>query len=306
MSQPEDLLASFGERVRELRTALELSQEDLGFRSDLDRTYISDIERGKRNVSLVNISALARALQVDPSQLLAQRPAPAVRNPPDYRLGEDFRIVCGFELTGEMVKMAAVQAAEELEALPFTLYRSIDLKTLSGIAGALFATHVARFTGAIVNPIEKGHPDVIPAAGASATEAELRNYGEGLEIKCTVGNVQKGSQLTPGRRRLDQLTGITWQAHHREVTSLMGLVIDFAGNETSQGRFPLITGIYFSCDLEVEDWGKISGTTGRNTKVTGMRSSGKRKMADGWVLVLNEEGLFERYQRLLGSSASTE
>jgi hypothetical protein len=205
-----------------------------------------------------------------------------------------------------MVQTAAVQAAEELEALPFTLYRSIDLKTLSGIAGALFATHVARLTGTIVNPIEKGHPDVIPAVAVSATEAELRNYGEGLEIKCTVGNVQKGSQLSPGRRRLDQLTGITWQAHHREVTSLMGLVIDFSGNETSQGQFPLITGIYFSCDLEIEDWGKISGTTGRNTKVTGMRTSGKRKMAEGWVLILNEEGLFERYQEVLGSSPSTE
>jgi hypothetical protein len=205
-----------------------------------------------------------------------------------------------------MVQTAAVQAAEELEALPFTLYRSIDLKTLSGIAGALFATHVARLTGAIVNPIEKGHPDVIPSAGASATEAELRNYGEGLEIKCTVGNVQKGSQLTAGRRRLDQLTGITWQAHHREVTSLMGVVIDFAGNETSQGRFPLITGIYFSSDLEVDDWGKISGTTGRNTKVTGMRSSGKSKMADGWVLILDEEGLFERYRRFLGSRETME
>lgn len=306
MSQPDDRLVSFGERIRELRIALDFSQEELGFRSDLDRTYISDIERGKRNVSLVNISALARALQVDPSQLLAQRPTPVVSNPPDYRLREGFHVACGFELTGETVRTAAVQAAEELEALPFTLYRSIDLKTLSGIVGALFATHVARLTGAIVNPIEKGHPDVIPAAGASATEAELRNYGEGLEIKCTVGNVQKGSQLTPGRRRLDQLTGITWQAHHREVTSLMGVVIDFAGNETSQGRFPLITGIYFSCDLEVEDWGKISGTTGRNTKVTGMRSSGKRKMAEGWALILNEEGLFERYHHLLGSSASTQ
>jgi transcriptional regulator with XRE-family HTH domain len=59
MSQPDNLLVSFGERVRELRTALGLSQEELGFRSDLDRTHISDIERGKRNVSLVNISAVA-------------------------------------------------------------------------------------------------------------------------------------------------------------------------------------------------------------------------------------------------------
>jgi transcriptional regulator with XRE-family HTH domain len=306
MSEPADLLTAFGERVRELRTALGLSQEELGFRSDLDRTYISDIERGKRNVSLINISALARALQVDPSQLMAQKLAAAVKNPPEYRLREGFSIDCGFELTGEIIQTAAVQAAEELGALPFSLYRSIDLKTLSGIAGALFATHIARLTGGIVNPIEKGHPDVIPATGAATTEAELRNYRQGLEIKCTAGNVQKGSHLSPGRRRLEQLTGITWQAHHREVTSLMGLIIDFSGNETSHGRFPLITGIYYSSDLEVEDWGKISGTTGRNTKVTGMRTSGKRKMGEGWVLILGEEGLFDRYQELLCRSTPKE
>ena len=303
MSEPDDLLAAFGERVRELRVALGLSQEELGFRSDLDRTYISDIERGKRNVSIININALARALDVEPSQLFGPRAHAAVKNPPEYQLREPFRIDCGFELTGEMVRVASVQAAEELEALPFTLYRSIDLKTLSSIVGALFATHIARVTGAIVNPIEKGHPDVIPAAGASATEAELRNYGQGLEIKCTVGNVQKGSQLSPGRRRLEQLTGITWQAHHRDVTSLMGLIIDFSGTDTSQGRFPLITGVYYSSELEVEDWGTISGTTGRNTKVTGMRASGKSKMADGWVLILNEQGILERYWNLLGGGS---
>jgi hypothetical protein len=38
----------------------------------------------------------------------------------------------------------------------------------------------------------------------------------------------------------------------------------------------VITGIYYSASLEVKDWGKISGKKGRNTKVTGMRASGKR------------------------------
>lgn len=65
--------------------------------------------------------------------------------------------------------------------------------------GALFATHIAQQTGAIVNPIEKGHPDVIPEKGRGAIEAQLRNYPEGLEIKCTVGNVAKGSSLEPGQ-----------------------------------------------------------------------------------------------------------
>jgi transcriptional regulator with XRE-family HTH domain len=55
---------AFGRRVRERRVALGLSQEDLAERADLDRTYISGIERGLRNVSLLNITRLASALRV--------------------------------------------------------------------------------------------------------------------------------------------------------------------------------------------------------------------------------------------------
>jgi transcriptional regulator with XRE-family HTH domain len=59
-----DVIHSFGSRVRERRLALGLSQEDQAERADLDRTYISGIERGLRNVSLVNIARLASALRM--------------------------------------------------------------------------------------------------------------------------------------------------------------------------------------------------------------------------------------------------
>jgi transcriptional regulator with XRE-family HTH domain len=64
------LLVRFGGRVRELRQAAGLSQEAFAERCDLDRTYISGIERGKRNVSLQNLKVLARALNVTLSGLL--------------------------------------------------------------------------------------------------------------------------------------------------------------------------------------------------------------------------------------------
>ena len=66
----QDVLGIFGRRVRALRTTLNLSQDQLAELTDLDRTYISGIERGKRNVSLRNIVKLAHALQVSPSELL--------------------------------------------------------------------------------------------------------------------------------------------------------------------------------------------------------------------------------------------
>jgi transcriptional regulator with XRE-family HTH domain len=63
------LLVQFGRRVRALRKAARLSQEKLAFQSDLDRSYIGQIERGECNISLKNIGKLARGLDVAPADL---------------------------------------------------------------------------------------------------------------------------------------------------------------------------------------------------------------------------------------------
>lgn len=59
-----------GNNIRELRTNLGLSQEQLAEKADLHRTYVGAVERGERNVSLDNILAIARALGVSASKLL--------------------------------------------------------------------------------------------------------------------------------------------------------------------------------------------------------------------------------------------
>jgi transcriptional regulator with XRE-family HTH domain len=64
-----DILERFGRRVREKRTACGLSQEKFAAKCDLDRTYMSGIERGKRNVSLRNIEIIAKALGMTKSKL---------------------------------------------------------------------------------------------------------------------------------------------------------------------------------------------------------------------------------------------
>lgn len=64
-----DILVQFGQRVRELRHQRGYSQERLGALADLDRTYVSGIERGVRNVGLRNVAALSEALGVSLSAL---------------------------------------------------------------------------------------------------------------------------------------------------------------------------------------------------------------------------------------------
>ncbi|MEO1669121.1 MAG: helix-turn-helix transcriptional regulator [Chloroflexota bacterium] len=62
-------LEKFGENVRNLRKEANLSQEDLAELCGLHRTYVGGIERGERNVALLNILRIAKALNVSPSKL---------------------------------------------------------------------------------------------------------------------------------------------------------------------------------------------------------------------------------------------
>jgi transcriptional regulator with XRE-family HTH domain len=64
-----EILIKFGQRVRQLRKEKNLSQEDLSFKADLHRTYIGMIERAEKNITLVNIEKIAKALNVDIKEL---------------------------------------------------------------------------------------------------------------------------------------------------------------------------------------------------------------------------------------------
>lgn len=66
-----DRKIAFGMRIREVRENRGYSQERLAELADLHRTYIGGVERGERNVSLVNIWRIADALGVNPSALFA-------------------------------------------------------------------------------------------------------------------------------------------------------------------------------------------------------------------------------------------
>lgn len=64
------ILRRFGATVREYRLKAALSQEKLAEIAGLDRTYVGGVERGERNVALVNIVRIAEALGVPPHRLL--------------------------------------------------------------------------------------------------------------------------------------------------------------------------------------------------------------------------------------------
>ena len=65
-----DIKQKLSARIKDLRIKQGYSQEELAGKCDLHRTYISDIERGERNVSIENVERISNALDIDPSELL--------------------------------------------------------------------------------------------------------------------------------------------------------------------------------------------------------------------------------------------
>lgn len=68
-----DIRRKFGLAVRNLRKQNELSQEKLAEKCELDRTYLGGVERGERNISLINIQKIAIALKVEIEELFQRK-----------------------------------------------------------------------------------------------------------------------------------------------------------------------------------------------------------------------------------------
>ena len=66
----EDVRKTVGRNVRRLREEAGLSQEKLALEADLDRTYVSGVERGVRNPTVTVVARIAKALKIEPDRLL--------------------------------------------------------------------------------------------------------------------------------------------------------------------------------------------------------------------------------------------
>jgi transcriptional regulator with XRE-family HTH domain len=67
-SNSENIQKKFGSRLRQIRQNMGLSQEELAHLCNLDRSYMGGVERGERNISLVNIHKIADALNISPRE----------------------------------------------------------------------------------------------------------------------------------------------------------------------------------------------------------------------------------------------
>jgi len=69
---PTDLLAILGGRIRRRRKLAGWTQVQLAEKIGIDRSFLADVERGKRNISILNLDLIAKALKVSLSRLLTK------------------------------------------------------------------------------------------------------------------------------------------------------------------------------------------------------------------------------------------
>ena len=69
---PEDLLVRLGDRIRRLRKKRGWTQVEMAEKVGIDRSFLADVERGKRNVSVLNLDLMAKGLKVSLSQLFSR------------------------------------------------------------------------------------------------------------------------------------------------------------------------------------------------------------------------------------------
>ncbi|WP_052090610.1 helix-turn-helix transcriptional regulator [Desulfosporosinus sp. HMP52] len=59
-----DIKIAVGQRIKELRIIRNITQEQLAYISELDRTYINSVENGRRNISIINLEKISKGLRI--------------------------------------------------------------------------------------------------------------------------------------------------------------------------------------------------------------------------------------------------
>ena len=315
----------FAKSLRHYRNLAAMSQESLASAASLDRTYISQLERGQKSPTLNTLAKLAECLDTTVQHLLRE---PVMGSPivsTDYVVRNLKQVVVARRGRADKNETVALPTRSLLAAVNAT-HRLIDdlysaeldvaailgLRNLSAFVGELFATALGKASDGLLkaNPHQDGYPDLLLMdAYGREVWCELGERldektpfspfaGGGMEVKATCGSVptpavckRRGVRRPHiGDTRIGCLQGYDWKSHHRGTNNLVGLLWDFVA-----GR-PRVAAVFYASNLTQKDWGeivqpKVDG--GRTTSVSIMARSGIRKMYEGWICVLATGGYRE-------------
>jgi transcriptional regulator with XRE-family HTH domain len=183
------ILTLFGERVRVIRQTLGLSQEALALAAELDRTYIGGVERGERNISLLNITKIAQALNVSPADLFELEKEPEIMREPASNGFLSPSIIESIGLTHEMLRQAIRDTYHLLDQIDVTLEtadvsplsQTVELANLSSMIGNIFASAIAKHSNGL---LRRNGPHKYPDLLTTGVSQQVPN----LELKMALEN----------------------------------------------------------------------------------------------------------------------
>jgi transcriptional regulator with XRE-family HTH domain len=208
------ILTLFGERVRVLRQARSLSQEALALAAELDRTYIGGVERGERNISLLNIQKIAQALNVSLTDLLQFEQKTEVVREPVANGFLNANVIERIGLSHEILKQAIRDTYNLLDQIDatlenaevFPLSQTVELANLSSMIGNIFASAIAKHSNDLL--MRNGphrYPDLL-TTGISPQVPDLE-LKMALETNKPKGHLAKEGHYLTCRYVLCQLDG---------------------------------------------------------------------------------------------------
>ena len=273
---------TFPKSLRFYREANGMSQEQLAAASALDRTYISQLERGLKSPTLHSLDKIAACLNV-PAEALIQtsRDSATLRVATDYITREQSHVAISRHDESLRILTANLLSAVDIaHGLIDDMYSSdldiasiLGMRNLSAFVGELLAVGVVRACNGLFrsNPHQDGYPDllVMDEIGKQNWKDLSNRVDEkapfspfpsgGIEVKATCGSVptpavcrRRGfTKPSIGDSRIGCMSGYDWKAHHRETNNLLGILWDFID------RRPRIAAMFYSDVLNENDWGKI-------------------------------------------------
>jgi transcriptional regulator with XRE-family HTH domain len=317
---------NFASSVRHLREAAGMSQEELGDSAGLDRTFISQLERGLKSPTLNTLDKVAACLGISATRLIgpALEPIRPVL-PRDYVIRDDRDLsiqvsdnrICSFSSRVAIDAINATHAMiDQLYGADLDIASVLGMRNLSSFIGELYAAGLKKTAGNLFqsNPHQDGYPDLLfmDEIGQSEWDRLLPQRkekapfspfpGGGVEVKATCGSVptpaacaKKGLEKPGiGDTRIGVMDNYDWKAHHRDTNNLIGILWDFINER------PRIAAVFYSSELEETDWSPIvvpKAKGGRTTSVSILKRPGIVKMFEGWICVVKDGGYREFINR---------
>lgn len=315
----------FSKNLKCLREKYSLSQEQLSEKADLDRTYISQLERSQKSPTLSTIERIALCLQVEPHRLLQKPgPEPAGSFSSLYHVAEKKKLPVARKNGAPSIPISLIfegideahEMVDEMYASQLDIAQVLGMRNLSAFVGELLAAAIVKKSNGLFfsNPHQDGYPDLLlmDESGMKDWEKLKGRLNEkapfspfpsgGIEIKATCGAVPTPKVALNhgierpgiGDTRIGCLTNYDWKAHHRDTNNLLAIIWDFLN-----GR-PRIVAAFYTSDLVAEDWGNVVKPKtggGRTTSVSIMTRTGITKLYQGWLCVLKNGGYAEFLNR---------